>query len=104
MFQYRAVVSRVVDGDTVDFLVDLGFHVSMLVRCRVARIDTPEMSEEAGKLAKAEVQRLLPVGADCRLDTAKGDRYGRWIGEVTMADGRNLSDVLLSTGFAKAYQ
>ena len=42
MYEYKATVDRVVDGDTVDFIVDLGFSVQMKIRGRFAGVDTPE--------------------------------------------------------------
>ena len=42
MYQYHAVVNRVVDGDTVDLRIDLGFKVWVEKRCRLLGVDTPE--------------------------------------------------------------
>ena len=42
MYEYRAKLKRVVDGDTVDFVVDLGFHVHTTIRTRLLGVDTPE--------------------------------------------------------------
>lgn len=101
-YEYKAKIARVVDGDTVDLDVDLGFRVCHQVRCRLARIDAPEVSTDAGKDAKARLIEYLPVGAECVLRTSKGDRYGRWIAELEFCDGL-VSDWLLGNGLAKAY-
>lgn len=104
MYDYKAHVRRVVDGDTIDFDVDLGFHVTVLIRTRIARIDTPEMNTAEGKTVKSLVQDLLPEGSPVTLHTEKGDRYGRWIAEVSTIDGLNLSDWLLNNDLAVLYK
>jgi micrococcal nuclease len=103
MWTYRAKVAKVVDGDTLDLDVDLGFRVTHRVRARLARIDTAETSTSEGKRVKALVAERVPVGADAMIVTGKGDRYGRWIAEVRLGDGVNLSDWLLASGMARPY-
>ena len=46
MYEYKATVDRVVDGDTVDFIVDLGFSVKIKIRTRLAGVDTPERGQK----------------------------------------------------------
>ena len=59
MFTYAAKLIEVIDGDTVDLLIDLGFGVHARERCRLYGIDAPEMPTEAGKAAKAYLESLL---------------------------------------------
>jgi micrococcal nuclease len=103
MWTYRAKVAKVVDGDTLDLDVDLGFRVTHRVRARLARIDTAETSTPEGKQVKVLVAERVPVGTDVMIVTGKGDRYGRWIAEIATADGLNLSDWLLAQGLAVHY-
>lgn len=103
MWNYRGKVVKVVDGDTIDVSLDLGFKVWHEVRLRLARIDTPEVGQPGATEATERVRLLVPVGSGVVVATAKGDRYGRWISEVTTPDGLNVSDVLLHEGLAKAY-
>lgn len=104
MWIYKAEIVRVVDADTLDFAVDLGFRMKLQVRCRLARVDAPEMSTQEGKAAKAALlAKTTTLQEDCTISTSKGDRYGRWIAEVVLSDGTNLSDWLLSSGLAKDY-
>lgn len=103
MWEYRGKVAKVVDGDTVDVLVDLGFHVEIEVRVRLARIDAPEVATDDGKRVRDIVRGLLPLGADVNLKTSRGDRYGRWIGEIATRDGVNVSDALLANKYAAPY-
>jgi micrococcal nuclease len=93
MYEYKAQVLRVVDGDTVDFLVDLGFMVHVKVRARLVGVNTPEVygvkkdSDEyaAGQVA-SQVTRLWFVNncpdGTCVIRTQKTGKYGRWIAEV----------------------
>ena len=88
MFTYAAKLIEVIDGDTVDLLIDLGFGVHVKERCRLYGIDAPEMPTEAGKAAKAHLESL--VGADTgelfvatrkmtRKPKEKTDKYGRYL-------------------------
>lgn len=93
-YHYLGTVNRVVDGDTVDVDLDLGFHIHIKIRCRVARINAPEMSSPEGKLAKGIVLGMLPVGKTVYVDSTTLDRYGRSIAELTV-DNKNLTDMLI---------
>ena len=104
MYEYKSTVSKVVDGDTVDLVVDLGFRVYTKIRVRLARVDTAEMNTDEGKEVKALVQQKLPVGSEVMLTSSKGDRYGRWIGELVTGAGQNISDWLLEEGLAEEYR
>jgi endonuclease YncB( thermonuclease family) len=82
MYQYKAQVKAVIDADTIDVLVDLGFGVHTMQRLRLYGIDAPEMRSEAGKIAKEYVKSVL-LGADAsmfvyvRTLKDKKDKYGR---------------------------
>jgi micrococcal nuclease len=82
---YRAELIRVVDGYTVDLIIDLGFDTSRHERFRLYGIDAPEMRTEAGKAAKAWLwEALQPLEAiyvqTIQLSTkAKRDKYGRFL-------------------------
>ena len=108
MYNYKAKVVRVVDGDTVDLKVDLGFHISANERFRIKDIDTPEIwrpsceSElEHGRNAKEFAQKLLPVGSTVIVASSKLGIYGRWIGEITLLDSKNYAEVMIENGFEK---
>lgn len=127
----NAVVDRVVDGDTIDVNVSLGFTVWVKQRLRLARIDTPEIrgSEKVeGKKSKDYVVRLLRPGTLLIIQTTKTGKYGRYIAEVwygtvqviekgeietvpignaallSECDWHNLNDELLEKGLAKPYK
>ena len=98
MYEYRIRIVRVVDGDTVDCDIDVGFGIWLLhskdrpQRIRLAYLDTPECrtrdkrEKKYGLLAKARVEDLLPVGSLARLKSHKLDKYGRILGTVWPRD------------------
>ena len=85
IYIYKAELVRVVDGDTVDLVIDLGFDTSRKERFRLYGIDAPEMNTPAGKEAKAWLEDAIrPLGAiyvqTVQLETkAKRDKYGRFL-------------------------
>ena len=87
MYQYKAQVRQVIDADTIDVLIDLGFGVHTMQRLRLYGIDAPEMRTEAGKVAKEYVKSVL-LGADAsmfvyvRTIKDKKDKYGRKLAVV----------------------
>jgi micrococcal nuclease len=85
IYIYKASLIRVVDGDTVDLIIDLGFDTSRKERFRLYGIDAPELRTAAGKTAKAWLEdALMPLDAiyvqTIQLSTkAKRDKYGRFL-------------------------
>ena len=88
MFTYAAKPIDVIDGDTVDLLIDLGFGVHVRERCRLYGIDAPEMPTEAGKAAKAHLESLIGAATGelfvatrkmTRKPKEKTDKYGRYL-------------------------
>jgi micrococcal nuclease len=85
IYIYKAELVRVVDGDTVDLIIDLGFDTSRKERFRLYGIDAPEMNTLAGKAAKTWLREALqPLEAiyiqTIQLSTkAKRDKYGRFL-------------------------
>jgi micrococcal nuclease len=85
IYIYKAELIRVIDGDTVDLVIDLGFDTLRKERFRLYGIDAPEMNTLAGKAAKAWLwEALQPLEAiyvqTIQLSTkAKRDKYGRFL-------------------------
>lgn len=95
MWTYKAKVNRVIDGDTLDLEVDLGFRVGIGVRIRLAGVDAPELSEPRGHMAKQFVEHLLPVGSPVTIRSEKDKRsFDRYVASVTLADGSDLAQRL----------
>lgn len=101
MYQYTATVIRVVDGDTVHLDVDLGFDIKRKDSFRLYGINAPERSTEAGKVSKAWLEKMLPVGTSVRVNTFKDKRekYGRFLATLWLGD-KNLNETLVTEGYA----
>ena len=114
MYEYKCKIRKVVDGDTVDVDLDLGFGVWLRdERVRLMGIDTPESrtSEKVEKVfglaAKERLSSLL--GADAILETQvhKGEnmkgKFGRILGNFRTLAGEHCADILISEGHAVEY-
>ena len=116
MYEYEIKLLRVVDGDTVDAQVDLGFRVHHNIRIRLYGINTPEVrtrdAEEKirGKAASARLQELLD-GADRIILKSHGvGKFGRCLGELTLISFQdeedtmeNLVETMLAEGHGVPY-
>ena len=97
MYDYKCEIVRVVDGDTVDVNIDLGFNTWLWKeRIRLKGIDTPESrtrdpeEKKAGLYAKGVVEGFLPVGSTQVLKTTKdkSGKFGRTLGDFEIYDGQ----------------
>ena len=106
-------VDRVVDGDTVDLIIDLGFSIFTNQRIRIADINTPELrggtdeTKNKARIAKARVEELLSTG-DIYIKTKKDKtgKYGRYLGYIYVSKDNtdiNVGEVLLNEGLAVPY-
>ncbi len=109
MYEYKAKLDRVVDGDTVDALVDLGFDVWVKKRIRLEGIDAPEtrtkdLEEKSRGLAtKPRLESLLGATEGEFVLVSHGvGKYGRCIGTIYI-DEKNINQLLLSEGLAEKY-
>jgi micrococcal nuclease len=109
MYIYNAKLDRVVDGDTVDATVDLGFDTWKFIRIRLVGINTPEsrtrdLEEKArGLAAKDFVVDMFAKHNDTFILESQGvGKYGRCLGNIFFGD-QNLNDLLITEGHAIAY-
>ena len=108
-YLYRASVSKVVDGDTFDATVDLGFYVFTVVRFRLYGLDTMEINDkDPAKRALAMQAKLFLIDKVLNkyvtLQTYKTDKYGRWLAEVYLPDvPTSINSQLLAEGLAVPY-
>ena len=109
MYKYNAKLVRVVDGDTVDALIDLGFDTWTKKRIRLYGINAPEsrtrdlQEKELGLAAKERLEELLRAHNDQFILESHGiGKYGRCLG-VLFIDDKNINDLLLSEGHAREY-
>jgi len=111
MYEYRCKIRRVVDGDTVDIDIDLGFGVWLhKERVRIYGIDTPESrtrdkeEKKYGLMAKEFVKQFVK-GDSIKLTTQKYDakgKFGRILGDI-IVDGTSLSDTMIKEHHAVPY-
>ena len=103
MYEYRAKLERVVDGDTVDLVVDLGFGVLRRDRFRLVGIDAPEKrgaEREAGNEAMIHLHKLV-FGNDLLIQTHKDKqgKYGRYLATI-IAGGVDINKQMVLDGHA----
>ena len=121
MYEYKAIVDRVVDGDTIDVTIDLGFKTWKKVRVRMEGINTPESrtrdleEKKKGLAAKARLQEILDYNSNkCVLKVSGVGKFGRAIASVyvdTLSPASNKSSMteininkqLIEEGHAVAY-
>ena len=113
MYEYRVKIVKVVDGDTVDVDIDLGFGVWLKKqRVRLYGIDTPEsrtrdlVEKRFGNMAKAYLKDRLSGGAILGTRLDKKGKFGRILGEFFVLDGEeksNINQELITNHHAVAY-
>tara|TARA_Y100000004_G_scaffold70823_1_gene79635 strand:- start:362 stop:730 length:369 start_codon:yes stop_codon:yes gene_type:complete len=117
MYNYRIKVLKVIDGDTIDAEIDLGFDVKIKKRIRFMGINTPEsrtrdLEEKArGLAAKDRVKQLLDGCTNITLCSHGVGKFGRCLGEIMldMVDGQekltleSLNKLLINEGHAVEY-
>tara|TARA_R100000081_G_C4715775_1_gene115311 strand:- start:85 stop:465 length:381 start_codon:yes stop_codon:yes gene_type:complete len=121
MYEYKAIVDRVVDGDTIDVTIDLGFKTWKKVRVRMEGINTPESrtrdleEKKKGLAAKARLQEILDYNSnECVLKVSGVGKFGRAIASVYVdtlspaSDKSSMTEInvnkqLIEEGHAVAY-
>jgi micrococcal nuclease len=116
--RYRARCTKVVDGDTIDVVVDLGFHLTATMRIRLWGINTAEMKDKDPAMRKQAQEAkefvLLRVPPNfgevwpLRIETLKDpDNFGRWLAKVWYKDPDGtenmINDELVSIGLATEF-
>jgi len=109
MYEYNCKVKRVVDGDTVDVLIDLGFDIAYASRVRLYGIDTPESrtrdkDEKArGLISKDFLKSWLDKGSVViRTRKDKKGKFGRILGEMVV-DDININELMIEEHHAVKY-
>ena len=110
MYEYSAKLDRVVDGDTVDAMIDLGFNTWAHKRIRLMGIDAPEtrtrdLDEKAqGFVTKERLESLLEAAEGVFVLQSHGvGKYGRCLGTIFIGQ-ENINELLLSEGLAEVYK
>lgn len=122
MYEYKIKeINRIVDGDTIDATIDLGFDVLYKTRVRLYGINTPETrtkdleEKERGLAAKARLNEMITIatkmGHHLILQSEEKDKYGRYLGTIIIQDCRpdhkdrksNVNQMLVEEGHAVPY-
>ena len=111
-YSYRVKkVTKIVDGDTIDVLLDMGFDILYQQRVRLFGIDTPESrtrdkeEKKYGLLSKYFLKDALSNGKKITIKTYKGDetgKFGRILGDVWI-DGKSINQTMCDKGYAVPY-
>ena len=110
MYEYKAVITKVYDGDTLTAEVDLGFKMwAKKVKLRLVGVDTPEIrtkdpiEKELAIKARDKVRDLC-LGKEVIVKTHGKGKYGRWLASVYVDGDLDVGRYLISEGFAKTYE
>jgi micrococcal nuclease len=110
MYEYKVEkINKIIDGDTLDISINLGFGVTIQQRIRLKGINAPETrtlnlkEKDEGLRAKEWLERELK-DKELIIKTTKEDKYGRMLGELYTKDHHlSINERMLQEGFAKIY-
>lgn len=100
VYTYAAAVTAVHDGDTLHVLAALGFHISFDVDCRLWGLNARELAMPGGPEARDHLAALCPPGTVVTFRSVGADKYGRWLGVITLPDGRDVATQMIRDGMA----
>jgi micrococcal nuclease len=111
MYQYKIKkINRIIDGDTIDVDIDLGFDITLAQRVRLKDIDaaetrTKDLTEKAqGLVAKTWLEKELSREGEWIIETTKEDKYGRILGTLYLVgDPVTLNEKMLNEGVVSYY-
>jgi micrococcal nuclease len=103
----NVICTRVLDGDTIEVVIDFGFYIQSKQRLRLVRINAPEtrtknQEEKDQGLASKGWLKYKIEGKSVIIHTTKAGKYGRWLAEV-FYNQININDELVKKGFATYY-
>lgn len=109
MYQYKAKILNIVDGDTFDVDIDLGFHIHIHERVRLLNVDTPEKFGKESILGFIVrnyardnfLNKEIIIRSEKNEEAAETDSFGRWLVETTLDDGRSISQIYTELGVNK---
>jgi micrococcal nuclease len=118
IYNYNAICTRVVDGDTIDAEIDLGFDIKVTKRIRLGGINAPEsrtrnkVEKKLGLAAKERLKEIMEGAANCfELESSEIGKFGRVIGKlhIDKIAGKSVitkvcvNDCLVKEGYAVEY-
>lgn len=108
-YEYWGRVERIVDGDTLDVNVSMGFDISIKVRIRLFGVDTPEIhgvkkksrEYKCGQDSLDFVQAIVKEGdwIELKIKQSVKEKYGRWLALAYLGDGKCLNTLLIEQGY-----
>src|SRR5438477_7671881 len=103
MYDYKANILKVVDGDTVWLEVKVGFDITIKDSFRLYGINAPEISTPEGRDAKEHLEQLLAPGLSfVTTHKDRREKYGRYLGTLWVGQ-LNLNQQMITDGFATEY-
>jgi micrococcal nuclease len=111
MYEYRIEkINRIIDGDTLDVAIDVGFHITINQRIRLGGIDAPEtrtkdlQEKEKGLEAKEWLIKKLDTTEPLKIKTEKEDKYGRILGWIFIGNDKiSINNHMIEEGYAEPY-
>lgn len=111
LHHYNCELKRIIDGDTVVLIIDLGFNIKIEVGLRLEGIDTPEVNSSHGLEQEAAYRSEVFLGQliekeELIVKTKKNDMYGRYIGTLFIKGPHecvNVNNFMLNHGLARKY-
>ena len=110
MYEYSVALDRVIDGDTIDVMIDLGFKTHVKKRIRFYGINTPESrtrdkeEKKKGLAAKARLQEILNSEPTLRLKSLGVGKFGRVLGIIYVGNNeKSVQDQLIEEGHGVEY-
>jgi micrococcal nuclease len=96
-YKYNARNIRVIDGDTIEAEIDLGFRVFRKDIFRLAGIQAPEHDKASTDFLRSSLEEKTVI-----LESRRSEKYGRWLA-IVYADGVNVNQAMIDIGLAIAY-
>lgn len=105
MYEYTATVERVLDADTIDADVDLGFSVHRKERLRLFGLNAPEKGTVEGREATEWLKAQLPIGSQITIRTQKDktEKFGRMLATIILPNNVDLNAQLIELGLAVSW-
>ena len=102
LYTYAVEIVKIVDGDTVYAVIDLGLHTRVKRKIRLSRINAPELRDNDGKDSKTFLTELVAKYPNLIIKTTldRNDKYGRLLGEFFTEDGNSINQMLVDGGYA----
>jgi micrococcal nuclease len=106
VYEYQALITKVVDGDTVHAEIDLGFNVTIAATLRLLGINTPERGQPGGSEATEWLRsKTLNVTVRCLTIKDRREKYGRYLAKLYLpGEDASVNEQLLAAGHAVEYR